>query len=57
MILRPLSVSPTDPYSFHFIQIEPTHGLAGVYTTSNHAYVLSLSIFNSNTTKTNCQVK
>ena len=57
MILQALSVLPPDPYSFQFIQTEPTHGLTGVYTCDNICYLLSLSISNTNTTKTICQEK
>ena len=58
MILQVLSVSPSDPYSFQFIQTEPTHGLTGVYTIVNSFISpVSLSIPNTNTTKTICQEK
>ena len=58
MILQVLSVSPSDPYSFQFIQTEPTHGLTGVYTIINSFMSpVSLSISNYTISEGICQEK
>ena len=58
MILQVLSVSPPDPYSFQFIQTEPTHGLTGVYTIVNSFMSpVSLSISNYTISRRICQEK